>query len=105
MKSIIILLTLTFSTYANAEWFENHNAEWWMVVYSKMQCSKAKDVGKYFDPKYLIKNQECIYEADNSSENQILSIGCEKKLKTGFIFATSKENCNLYIDFLKENMK
>jgi hypothetical protein len=105
MKSIIILLTLTFSTYANAEWFEKHNSEWWMVVYSKMQCSKAKDVGKDFDPQNLIKNHECVYEPDYSSENEILSIGCEKKLKTGFVFATNKENCDLYIEFLKEQKK
>jgi len=46
MKNTALIFLLCFSTYAHAEWYEDKSIEWWMVVYSKMQCSKAADVGR-----------------------------------------------------------
>lgn len=105
MKNTALIFLLCFSTYAHAEWYEDKSIEWWMVVYSKMQCSKAADVGRDFLPLALIRNRQCVYEPENSTEHATMSVGCEKTLDTGFIFATSKEYCEIVLEQLRDHLK
>lgn len=105
MKRIWVLSTLLFSMASQAAWYEDKEIEWWMVVYSQMSCVKAEQFGADYHPVNLINLLECVYEEDNSTQDHIASIGCEKNLNTGFIFTSSEYACDVYISSLKEMLQ
>jgi hypothetical protein len=105
MRAAAFFLAVFLPLSASAAWYEDKSIEWWMIVFSKMSCEKAKDVGDIYHPANLVKRNKCVYEADNSTEGATASIGCEKTMKTGFLFATDKANCEIMLQQLKDKLK
>ena len=105
MRIPTIVLSLFLPLSASAAWYEDKSIDWWMVVFSGMKCEKAKDVNSEYQPVTLINNKQCTYEPDNSTEGATASIGCEKTMSTGFIFATSKEACETAVKKIQDSLK
>ena len=105
MRLLLIVISMMVVSNASAGWYESKSIDWWVVVYSKMECSKASALGKQLHPTLLINEQKCKYEPENSTENSIASIGCDDEKGTGVVFAASKDACESYVNFLKEPPK
>ena len=102
---LLIILTLFFSMPASATWYENQNIDWWMVVYSKMQCVNLADIDINYHPVALIHRANCLYRKNNSIPNQVISISCEETLDAGFVFAISKAHCDAYVAYIQAGLK
>jgi hypothetical protein len=104
MKYMVLVFMLFLPFSASAEWYEDESIDWWIVVYSKMQCAKARDVGSLYRPVSLMRTKQCVYEPENSTDGATLSLGCEKTLNTGFMFATTQDYCEEVLRLLREQL-
>lgn len=101
-KYAFLTITLFLSSTSQAEWYQQENINWWMIVFARLSCEQANQAAPGFTPMNLIEKKQCEYIADDSSENDIAIIGCQE---VDVIFTTTKESCENYLSALKETME
>ena len=102
IKIIILSLMLYIPTSVYAEWFNNDEINWWLVVFQRQSCEMARDLGADLTPTNLINHKKCEYIYEDSIEDELAILSCKE---VDVIFTTEKNVCEEYLSRLIEVME
>ena len=76
----------------------------WIVVYQQDRCARVEALEPALRVENLLGALKCKKE-DFFAGDDVLSVGCEESLGTGFIFARSKASCEVALAALREAVR
>lgn len=75
----------------------------WVIVYQQMRCAPVAEIDASLRVELLLGEGKCEKEGYFGGD-QVLSLGCEDTLGTGFIFARTRASCEAALAAMWEAM-
>ena len=99
IRHLLFLTATFFSVQSYAQWYQQENINWWILVYAKLSCEEAKKIDAIITPTTFIEKKQCEYVESDSTEGEIAILSCEN---VDMVFTTTKESCEKYLAVMKE---